>query len=71
MTHFKAGDEPINFANGMELRDYFASHAMQGMIANNHWFGDTAWNTEQEMVNQYTQEAYNFADAMMKAREKE
>jgi hypothetical protein len=47
--------------NGMTLRDYFASKAMQGLL--------TA-----EIVGEYSNEhvadiAYRIADAMMKARE--
>ena len=51
---------PIN--NGMTLRDYFASKAMQGILTatltpNTVWSQDEAAET-----------AYNVADAMLKAR---
>lgn len=47
--------------NGMELRDYFAAHAMQGILATTH-----------EGEFDYLGVAgisYQMADAMMKARE--
>jgi hypothetical protein len=70
MTHFIAGDEPIDFAEDMQLRDYFAAKVINGMMANGNWFNGKGWDTEQEMVNQYAKEAYLFADAMLKVRGK-
>jgi len=45
---------------GMSLRDYFAAHAMQGMIAE-----PSLKATPQE----FAQKAYQIADAMLKARD--
>lgn len=47
---------------GMDLRDYFASKAMQGMLASPNC------PTEIE-ANSFSKNAYAMADAMMKARE--
>jgi len=47
---------------GMTLRDYFAAKAMQAQLARTTWgVGDDA--------RDMAQEAYMYADAMMKARE--
>lgn len=54
---------------GMDLRDYFAAKAMQGMLAystNNEMSGNWSNNASSETV---AKEAYEYADAMMKARE--
>jgi hypothetical protein len=51
-------DPPIQ---GMDLRDYFAAKAMQGLLANPD-FGDGC-------PLEITEWAYDQADAMMKARE--
>lgn len=46
---------------GMTLRDYFAAKAMQGLLLDDNGdFSDHNWMAEQ---------AYAFADAMLKARE--
>ena len=47
---------------GMDLRDYFAAKAMQGMLSN------AAFDTIEGMMN-VSVVAYMMADAMMKARE--
>lgn len=44
---------------GMELRDYFACQAMQGMLVGNQYFDDQVM----------AQAAYQLADAMIKQRE--
>jgi hypothetical protein len=49
---------------GMELRDYFASHAMQAIITNSDKFS-THIEEVSEWVGNYS---YTVADAMMKAR---
>lgn len=46
--------------NGMELRDYFAVKAMEGLI-----------NQQVEVIPTLAQMAYEIADAMLKAREKQ
>ena len=66
----------IGGSNGMTLRDYFAAKAMQGaitglasnkemaMLAQHAW--KKAGKTDYEYI---TNQAYKYADAMMKARE--
>jgi DNA-directed RNA polymerase specialized sigma subunit len=46
---------------GMDLRDYFAAKAMQGMMAD---------HTRDNYPEEYAKHAYRIADAMMKEREK-
>lgn len=46
---------------GMTLRDYFAAKAMQGLMA-----ADTDFNLPPDVV---ARDAYDTADAMLKARE--
>lgn len=56
-------------SEGMDLRDYFAAKAMQGMLAystNNEMSGNWSNNASSETV---AKGAYEYADAMMKARE--
>jgi len=48
--------------NGMTLRDYFAAKAMQAQLAR------TTWGTE-DAARDMADEAYGYADAMLKARE--
>lgn len=48
--------------NGMDLRDYFAAKAMQGMMA------DPTRDSYPEEIAAY---AYRIADAVMKAREEQ
>lgn len=51
------GPEP-----GMTLRDYIATHALSGMLPNDHGgFKDWGW---------YAEAAYSLADAMLAARSK-
>lgn len=50
---------------GMDLRDYFAAHAMQGLI---HHFDFGRFRDDPLRVAMW---AYDAADAMMKAREQE
>lgn len=49
-------------AHGMDLRDYFAAKAMQALL----WNPDKALDDKEDVVLA----AYEYADAMMKAREK-
>ena len=71
-TQYANGLSPTGHDNGMTLRDYFASKAMQGLIPQFRamfmdgsiegcWVGDA--------IPELTKEAYQLADAMMKARE--
>ena len=51
---------------GMTLRDYFAAKAMQGMMTSARYTGIIGVNNyEHSIANQ----AYQMADAMLKARE--
>jgi hypothetical protein len=63
-----------NFAiqeDGMDLRDYFAAKAMQGMAT---WdiktMSKLAEDFGEEPLDYLSRNAYSIADAMMKAREK-
>ena len=47
----------IAMHEGMTLRDYFAAKAMQSLLADQKWNGDSI-----------SADAYEMADAMMKAR---
>jgi len=52
---------------GMGLRDYFAAKAMQGMMSDpDHQLG--AWDNYVDWHKNLTSQAYQIADAMMKAR---
>jgi hypothetical protein len=58
-------------AEGMTLRDYFAAKAMQSLILTKH-YQDIA--TDQpamfvEMLTTLADESYDYADAMLRARE--
>jgi len=46
---------------GMELRDFFAAHAMAGLLAPN-----VPW--DEQSVPVYAEMAYEYADAMLAAR---
>ena len=56
-------EETIN--EGMDLRDYFAAKAMQGLIAGCYSGNNVGFTVEGNVFA-----AYEYADAMMKAREK-
>ena len=53
---------------GMELRDYFAAKAMQGMLAA-EGEANGYWSVNEKSQNMLCDNAYNIADAMLKARE--
>lgn len=55
--------EPALAQGGMSLRDYFAAKAMQGM-AGSHAYCERGWD-QADLAGQ----AYEIADAMLKARE--
>jgi hypothetical protein len=55
-----------NEEEGMDLRDYFAAKAMQGMLANK---GVIYNKNADENDKSGAERAYKIADAMMKARE--
>ena len=48
---------PDSYDTGMDLRDYFAAHIMQGLMA-------SQWQTEEP----YAIYVYKIADAMIEAR---
>lgn len=53
-------DEYKRIQSGMTLRDYFAAKAMQGRLANPDWLASD---------EKTAADAYQIADAMLKARE--
>ena len=56
--------------DGMTLRDYFAAKAMQVLYQINwEMFMDESIDTSGEVLSYTASEAYEMADAMMKARE--
>lgn len=64
---FPVSDE-YGTSYGMTLRDYFAAKAMQAMISNPSWFGSRRWDTQEEMAEDYANEAYLFATEMLFTR---
>jgi hypothetical protein len=57
-------------SSGMDLRDYFAAKAMQGMLSLTPEQLYTAFSRESTTLSEsVAKNSYNFADAMMKARE--
>ena len=52
--------------NGMTLRDYFAAQALKGLLAGG--FADTIPHDDVEGGRQAACFAYQYADAMLKAR---
>ena len=65
------GEQPkkLDPVMGMDLRDYFAAKAMQGMMFDpDHQIG--AWDNYQDWHKHLTTQAYEIADAMMEARKK-
>ena len=61
--------------DGMTLRDYMAAAAMQGMLAAKGWHPDFMFPTDfnfdagQRAADAVAVAAYQYADAMLKARE--
>jgi len=64
--------------SGMDLRDYFAAKALQGIFANNKmWFNmcmdksKCTRDKENDNIEDYvSQQCYRMADAMLKERDK-
>ena len=55
---------------GMTLRDYFATKAMQAVYPKNwNMFMDETYEHPDEVVEGTAKDAYELADAMLKARE--
>ena len=63
----EVGDSITAGHAGMNLRDYFAAKAMQGLLPARDMQGRTAY-TEMK-PSEIAESAYEIADAMMKARE--
>ncbi|MBB6580059.1 hypothetical protein HNP33_004185 [Comamonas odontotermitis] len=65
--------EPALAQGGMTMRDYFASKALQGMLANAggpiQANGISGWALVNATHDQVAAEAYAWANAMLKARE--
>jgi hypothetical protein len=59
------GDAGDHIADGMTLRDYFAAKAMQGFCA----YGALSNPDHGHTIEDVAQDAYEAADAMIKARE--
>lgn len=69
MKAFPIATERKVWDEGMDLRDYFAAKAMQGMFSDSEYqLG--AWDNFTDWHENLTYQAYQIADAMMKAREK-
>ncbi len=54
---------------GMTLRDYFAAKAMQGLLANNMMGDASLHECAPDWLSDISVGAYEFADAMLRARE--
>ena len=61
MLNPNATEKEIKEAQGMTLRDYFAAAALQGLLANGY-----NGSCNRDAIN-----AYDYADAMIKARKGE
>lgn len=66
------GDEPVDTAEhgGMQLRDYFAAKAMQGIMSKQAACGDQLGDLSVQSYIDVSIQAYLVADAMMEARNK-
>lgn len=61
----------LDTQDGMDLRDYFAAKSLNAILTKEDWFRNLGrWESLEQMTEKYAEEAYRFADAMMKAREK-
>lgn len=64
---FVPGEGSTNYeSEGMQLRDYFAAKAMQGILANPGQLD----NVNDDAANWVSRDAYTVADAMLAARSK-
>lgn len=65
------GGESCNESHGMSLRDYFATAALQGLLANNEPTPsdeEIAESGTKSVAEFFAGSAYMYADEMMKAR---
>lgn len=60
---YQTGDNYLYQFPGMTLRDYFAAKAMQA------WLSQIPPEEMEGMMNRWAENSYEFADAMLKARE--
>lgn len=67
--HVNANTYEVIAEGGMTLRDYFAAKAMQGILSDNTVTSDP-FDDWGEFCAVVAKDAYDFADAMLKAREK-
>lgn len=58
------GSETVEGQEGMTLRDYFAAKAMQA------WLTQIDPEEMEEMMERWAENSYEFADCMLKARNK-
>lgn len=56
-------------SQGMTLRDYFAAKAMQGLLSNQLMGDASIHKSATEWLGDISVSAYEFADAMLRARE--
>ncbi|PIJ42124.1 hypothetical protein [Tatumella sp. OPLPL6] len=63
----KSFDEAKRLLSGMDLRDYFAAKAMQGLIPI-YWDSVDEYSDASELVKCLSTAAYEHADEMLKAR---
>jgi hypothetical protein len=61
----RTGSPTVSTYEGMTLRDYFAAKALQGHLASEYYI----MGNKQEGKESLAKDFYNFADAMLKARE--
>lgn len=60
----------LSESHGMNLRDYFAAKAMQGLMAG-RWKADMhgiPYDAYRAEADEWAKSAYHFADAMLEAR---
>ena len=62
--------ETDHMVRGMDLRDWFAGMALQGLIASCANPNSLTAPTDESDFIHFTKSAYSYADAMMEAREK-
>jgi len=82
MKAFPKTNNPLThpYQDGMDLRDYFAAKAMQGLIiaeieSCKHFKQDKAWtwfdiDMNEDNLTDLAKRTYDLADAMMEARSK-
>lgn len=65
---FPTNQEALAYdCGGMELRDYFAAHALNGLVANS-WSKAICARSPENAAKEAAQLSYQMADAMLKER---